>query len=272
MIFIIKLIKNSQNELRVLKRVTRYLSTKSSKSDQTFDYSFDANPESVPVKEIDSNILKSFGKKSIELPKLDSEFVKSIDTITSLDLSYDSISWIHIQNDGTIIDWNFVELDKNLIYNPDFNISFEYLNKMYEQFLPQSSNAYIFEDKRYKAREAKMLQFVLKLQKNEIMLESLVKSKLLNQKDKKLFKMNSSKVAKKFNILVGNERVRAADLVQFMIRPKTDFELMFSNFLLADSDKYYEFFSKAKNQKEPLAINYLQASCFFNLLKDFNTI
>lgn len=115
-----------------------------------------------------------------------------------------------------------------------------------------------------------MLQFVLKLQKNEVMFESLIKSKILNQQDKKLFKMNSSKVAKEFNILVGNERVRASELVQFMIKPKTELESAFNNFFLSGSEKYYEFFIKAKIQKEPLAINYLQASCFFNLIKNFN--
>lgn len=136
--------------------------------------------------------------------------------------------------------------------------------------MPQNSNAFIFEDKRYKAREVKMLQFVLKLQKNEIMFESMIKSKILNQKDKKIFKMNSSKVAKKFNILIGNERVRAANLVNFMIKPKIDSKIDLSSFVLIDSDKYYEFFNKAKAHKEPLAINYLQASCFLNLIKEFN--
>lgn len=141
---------------------------------------------------------------------------------------------------------------------------------MYEQLIPQRSNAFIFEDKRWKAREAKMLQFVLKLQKNQVMFESLVKSKILNQQDKKIFKMNSSKVAKEFNILVGNERVRASELVQFMIKPKGELESVFNDFVLSGSEKYYEFFIKAKTQKEPLAINYLQASCFFNLMKIFN--
>lgn len=94
----------------------------------------------------------------------------------------------------------------------------------------------------------------------------------MDQPDKKLFKMNSNKVAKKFNILVGNERVGAADLIQFMIKPKDNFHLDFSNFSLIGSDLYYDFFCKAKNQKEPLAINYLQASCFLNLVRDFDNI
>lgn len=84
--------------------------------------------------------------------------------------------------------------------------------------------------------------------------------------------MNSSKVAKKFNILVGNERVRAADLIQFMIKPKENFHINFNSFVLGASDKYYDFFSKSKNHKEPLAINYLQASCFLNLIRDSNII
>lgn len=57
--------------------------------------------------------------------------IKAIDSIISLEFSHDAISWIHIQNDGTILDWNFTELDRNLIYNPDFNISYEYVSAKY---------------------------------------------------------------------------------------------------------------------------------------------
>lgn len=104
----------------------------------------------------------------------------------------------------------------------------------------------MFEEKRYKAHESKLLQYVLKIQRSEIMMQAVIKSKLMNQKDRKLFKMNSAKVAKKFNLLVGNERVRAADLIQFMIKPKENFDVNFDTFVLGSSDKYFDFFLNHK--------------------------
>ncbi|CAF0881641.1 unnamed protein product [Brachionus calyciflorus] len=271
MISILKLFKSSKNKTNLCRNIIKTYSTESTETNHIAGHSLETNPESSPIKKLDSKILKTLGRKPIELPKLEEEFAKKIETITSLDFSQDALTWIHIKNNGKILDWNFVHFDKELMYHADFNIAFEYLNKLYEEKIPKESNAYIFEEKRYKARETKMFQYILKLQRGEIMLQSLLKSKILNQVDKKIFKMNSGKVAKKFNILVGNERVRASNLMQYMIKPKADFHLDFDKFILGDSDRFYDFFSRANDQKEPLAINYLQASCFLNLIRDFDT-
>lgn len=61
--------------MNVLIRFTRYLSKKSN-SEHTTDHAFEANPEAEPGKQIEFNFFKNFGKKSIELPKLDAQFAK----------------------------------------------------------------------------------------------------------------------------------------------------------------------------------------------------
>lgn len=54
-------------------------------------------------------------------------FKKNVETITSVDICSDAITWIHIQNDGLILDWNLHEINKDLINSPDFNIGYEYV-------------------------------------------------------------------------------------------------------------------------------------------------
>lgn len=139
------------------------------------------------------------------------------------------------------------------------------------------SNAYLFETKRYKAREIKLLPYILKLQSKDIIMQSIVRNYILNNEQQnqnsemKFFKLNSNKVAKGFNLLLGNERVKTANLVHLMISQNIN-SSTFNNkrlkgYILEVHNGFKDFFEKTLH-KEPLAINYLQASSFLKIIKD----
>lgn len=91
--------------------------------------------------------------------------------------------------------------------------------------------------------------------------------------EQKLFRLNSSKVGRLFELVIGNERVKSANLVELMLKQSLNKEEIIlnnrsrvRNFLLDVTVENYEFFSKS-HHKESLSIVFLQAASFVKAVK-----
>lgn len=165
---------------------------------------------------------------------------------------------------------------------------------MFEEKIPRDTNAFIFEIKRYKARDLKILPTVMKIQRSEVVMQSIVKSSILNNQCRgekiasnrqidesapgpiaqKIFLLNASRLGRMFDLLIGNERVKSANLVNLMLKqslnPNEEIigaRSRVKKLVLNAKPEHSEFFLKSSH-KEPLAINYLQASCFAYIVKN----
>ncbi len=129
----------------------------------------------------------------------------------------------------------------------------------------------LFETKKYGARDVKIVPFILKLHRLDLIMQTLVKTKtkverIDNDTTHEVLTLDSRKLAKKFGILVGNERVKSADLVNKMIQGNADKNL---DMCLSMEEQIFNNYSKSQQEvKEPLALNYLRTACFLNIYKD----
>lgn len=156
------------------------------------------------------------------------------------------------------------------------------LNAVFQK-LPKDTNAYLFEIKRYKARDLKFLPTVLKIQRSEVIMQTIVKNSIINNSngslnnetpiEQKIFLLNASRIGRMFDLVVGNERVKSSNLVALMLKQnlKPDEEILgprsrARRLILDVTQENQDFFARSTH-KEPLSINYLQASCFVNIVK-----
>ncbi len=52
--------------------------------------------------------------------------IKKIKTITAIDVSKDLITWIKVNKDGLVLEWNYHKLDKPL-YDSEFESFYDYV-------------------------------------------------------------------------------------------------------------------------------------------------
>lgn len=161
---------------------------------------------------------------------------------------------------------------------------------MFEEKIPKDTNAFLFEIKRYKARDLKFLPTVLKIQRSEVIMQSIVKNSILNSLknsspssnedaptnsiNQQIFLLNASRVGRMFDLVVGNERVKSANLVSLLLKQSINpseeilnIRSRIRRLILKVTPEHQELFLKSKH-KEPLSINYLQASSFAHIVKN----
>jgi hypothetical protein len=156
------------------------------------------------------------------------------------------------------------------------------LNSLYEKHISDEEDSILlFETKKYGARDLNIVPFLLKLYRLDLIMHSIAKCRVKHAAIEGRFfemrAMDSRKLARRFNIMVDNERVNSADLVSTMIRYSTNMSdearranLASMNPVLADSDLILNvpdnlmnnYRSLGEEFKEPLALNYLRAACF----------
>jgi hypothetical protein len=103
-------------------------------------------------------------------------------------------------------------------------------------------------------------------------MEAYVKYKLT---DKNLFTIESRSLARRYNLLVGNERVSSIDLVAKLLGEEPvggeEVSPTTAKAILKAPDQFSHFYlHKLLNQnniKEPFARAYLQASCFVEIVQ-----
>lgn len=145
--------------------------------------------------------------------------------------------------------------------------------------MPQKSSAYLFEQRKFKTSDLKVLQHILKMQRDEIVLQCIIKKSFSsNDIEQKMFVLDSNKVAKQFRLFVGGERVISSDLVHSLLTKHNQEPTHDSNqtpslkikydLLQTPDDLKDIFFHSKQSLKEPLAKTYLQAACFLNILKN----
>ena len=129
----------------------------------------------------------------------------------------------------------------------------------------------------------KILPTILKIQRCEVIMQSIIKNSIVNRstiKDEQnsvaqqIFQMNATRVGRNFELVVGNERVKSANLVALMIKQSLDKESHILNeksrarkFMLNLTQEIHDFYLKEVRHKEPLSITFLQAASFCNLVK-----
>ncbi len=133
----------------------------------------------------------------------------------------------------------------------------------------------LFETKKYGARDIKIVPFILKLNRLDLVMQTIakIKSKSVRITDtdltQEVLTLDSRKLAKKFGILVGNERVKSADLVNKMIQGSIESTDKNLNLCLNMDEQLFNNYAKSVQElKELMALNYLRAACFLNIYKD----
>lgn len=140
----------------------------------------------------------------------------------------------------------------------------------------------MFETRIYRTKNVKVLPLLMKMQRNEIILYSIIKSGFnkINEPDinkQKIFTINSFKLAKELRLIIGNERVESSNLVMNLINKyQNDQEYEknnYNDYILKVEARHKEFFFKSHvDKKEPLAKSYLQAAYFVKLVKYLNMV
>ncbi len=148
--------------------------------------------------------------------------------------------------------------------------------------VPKNSSVYLFETRVYRTKNVKILPLLMKMQRNETILHSIIKSGFNKKnesdviKNQKIFTINSFKLAKELRLVIGNERVQSSNLVMNLINQhnqKNEYEKNdYDDYILKVQSKHREFFFKSHvDKKEPLSKSYLQAAYFIKLVKNFNS-
>jgi hypothetical protein len=160
----------------------------------------------------------------------------------------------------------------------DYSIS--KIQRLFEK-IPQKSSVYLFEQRKFKTSDLKVLQHILKMRSDELILQCIIKQSFSsNDIEQKIFLLDSIKVAKQFRLFVGGERVVSSDLVHsLLVKHKNEPTHAFNQLLalktngdlLKTPDELKNIFLQSNQSlKEPLAKSYLQAACFLNILKDLS--
>lgn len=114
---------------------------------------------------------------------------------------------------------------------------------------------------------------MLNLQRLETIFQCIIKAETAREAadTTKIFNMSARGMAKKFEIFVGNERVKSAGLVETLIRSsQAGLDPLAKNneVMLNISDELKQnYLQSAKELKEPMALSYLRATCFYNIYK-----
>lgn len=139
--------------------------------------------------------------------------------------------------------------------------------------MPKKCQAYIFESRRYKTYDPKYIPLMIKINRYEIILQSILKN-YMNTKsiqNPAIYTLNRSFIAAKFRMVVGSERVMSLDVLKEIQKAKKSNSVpdFLSELSLNNTDAFYEYLNGVRNPsiKESLAKNYLQASSFFKKLK-----
>jgi hypothetical protein len=144
------------------------------------------------------------------------------------------------------------------------------LSEIYKEKIPNGNQAYLFESKKYVGRDTKIIPYLLKLQRYDLLMQAIIKNSIVlssKQNECQMFILNSRKLAKKFEILIGNERVKSSELVFKFLHPidKENEIHKLKSLALNYELQFTDFFKRAPNElKEPLALNYVRAACFYN--------
>jgi len=194
----------------------------------------------------------------------------------ALNVSKELLTWMVINKEGEIITWDFhneAAVDNKHV-SDDFETDFNKLSTVFEEKIPKNCQAYIFESRRYKTYETKYIPLMIKINRYEIILQSILKNnadKMSNEKHPSIYTLNRSFVAAKFRMVVGSERVMSIDILKAIQNVKKSNYIpdYLSELSLNNTDDFYEYLNGVRNSaiKESLAKNYLQASCFFKKLK-----
>ncbi len=138
--------------------------------------------------------------------------------------------------------------------------------------MPKTCSVYLFEARKYKAVDAKYVPLMIKINRYEIIFQSIIKNYLNREKKSaRIYNLNRLNVGKKFRIVVGNERVQSSDVVNFILRKQENDDYTYLNELaLKSPDSFEEYFNTQINSqiKESISKDYLQCACFVKSIKD----
>ena len=159
-------------------------------------------------------------------------------------------------------------------------INFKKLSEMFKSKIPIDCSAYIFETRNYKSFDAKLVPFLIKMNRFELILQCIIKSQIkaemeqqrLAESHKKIYSLNRLVVGRKFRLLVVNERTMSSDIVNFILRQQTNPDYLYlTNMALKESDSFKVFYESITDSqvKESFSKNYLQAACFVNNIMQF---
>ena len=106
--------------------------------------------------------------------------------------------------------------------------------------MPKDSSAYLFETRRYKAADVRIVPFLMRIHRSEVILQSIYETKIrLDQrksleskgpdeessradqsaaKFQKVYTINSRRVALGLDLFIGNERINSTNMVDELIK------------------------------------------------------
>lgn len=105
--------------------------------------------------------------------------------------------------------------------------------------MPKDSSAYLFETRRYKAIDVRIVPFLMRIHRSEVILQTIFETKLrlgqlkslddqqtanengpAQQPFQRVYTINSRRVAQSLDLFVGNERMNSANMVDELIKYK----------------------------------------------------
>jgi hypothetical protein len=141
--------------------------------------------------------------------------------------------------------------------------------------VPHDCQAYVFETRTYKTFDAKLVPLMIKISRDELILQCVIKSFASSRNEPCVYTLNRNHVGNKCRILVGNERTMSNEIVNQVLRRSkpggqaVDGDELLDNLALNESKVFRRFFYECHERavKESISKNYLQASCFVKKLK-----
>jgi hypothetical protein len=132
------------------------------------------------------------------------------------------------------------------------------------------------EKRIYRYPYARLVPYIVNAQLLEIVIQSIIKYKFHKEY---IFKIDNKESAKKFKLLVGNERVTSTDLVTKLLNIQLENMkdgAVKSNIKVLDMPlKFHDFYNRLtdfRKVKEPLATTYLQAMGFIEIIRSISDI
>lgn len=199
--------------------------------------------------------------------------LKKLDNIIALNVSKDLITWLIVNKYGSIISWDNTKLHDNKSKLVNFELDYQELQTIFTENIlknnQQPHSAFVFESRKYKTLDIRFVPLMMKINRQELMLQCIIKNYLNSLTDKpsdnpfKVFSLNREHVGQKFKIVIGNERTTSAEIVKHILHGNA-----LNHLAIRESRDFKRYFRSINetNVRESIAKNYIQAACFLKKL------
>lgn len=193
-------------------------------------------------------------------PNLSKDMCKSIESLVSIDIQADRITWLKMNRDLHIDDWQQVKIFNKPYMKYEHNVYFEKVMEAVNKI--PAADIYTLEKMLYRYSNLRVVPFVLNLRIIEAMLVSILNKNFKEDHTHRVYTIKPQAISKLFNLSIGGERVSGQHIFRDIINKRSDPDL---GVTMADNLSN-QFFQYDGIQQEKITCCLLQALAVYKLV------